>query len=427
MNLFRPLSYLYTVLDFQKLSASYQQALLRQVVPFWLKHGRDEQCGGYFDALTATGEAVDGDKYVGLQAQQTWAFAWLYTTFDGQPAWLEHARHGALFLDKFAQDTTLTCYAQLDRRGRPVAPSTDSIPTSFAVIAYAQLHRATGQDEWAILAKQLFANLLQQREINRAESIGTLGDYRQLRNLNEPATLFKAVLDMQPLLDEDAWKETVDASVQELLYEFVDRRTDTLREYILPEGAFINTPEGRRVTAGLTFQTASYLLDFYAQSTAHRSGPAGIANRKLASQVVAWCLQLCEQAWDETAGGLNQYVDLKQQPLIFPDWQQKWAWVHVEALAALVKGYLYTRHPDCLRWFKRIHDYTFQHFPDLKQPGWHLVLDHHTQPLLTVKSLPSVGCFSLIRCLAETAQLLTKCEKLQPKEQPGRANAPLNL
>ncbi|SFD77155.1 AGE family epimerase/isomerase [Spirosoma endophyticum] len=412
--------------DFQKLSALYQQALLRQVVPFCLKHGRDDQYGGYFDSISAAGEVIDSDKSVDLQAQQAWAFAWLYNTVDGQPAWLEHARHGALFLSEFAQDATLHCYAQLDRRGRPVAAASDYIPDSFTIIAYAQLHRATGEDEWAMLAKQVFSNLRQRREADRAKQIDVLGGLRQLRHLSEPIAVLKAILEMQPLLDEETWKESRDSIIQELLHEFVDRRTDTLRESILPEGAFVNTPQGRRLAIGLIFQTASYLLDVYSESSDNRGGVLGNVNRKLASQVVAWCLQACEQAWDETGGGLNQYVDMKGQPVIFPDWQQKWAWVQVEAINALIKGYLYTRHPDCLRWFKRIHDYTFQHFPDPAQAGWQLVLDRQAQPLLTVKSLPSVGCFSLIRCLAETAQLLTQGDKIQPRERIGRSGLPIS-
>ena len=132
----------------------------------------------------------------------------------------------------------------------------------------------------------------------------------------------------------------------------------------------------------------------------------------------------CEQAWDETHAGLNQYVDYKQQAHIFPDWQQKWAWVQVEALAALVKGYEHTRHPDCLKWFKRIHDYTFQHFPDQKQTGWHLVLDNHAQPILAAKAIPTVGCYSLIRCLAETGKLLATFG--QAKERTGRTGISVN-
>lgn len=392
------------MLDFQKLSADYQQALLRQVVPFWLKNGRDEVCGGYFDTLSATGEVIENDKFVTAQAQQAGAFAWLFNTFDGQPAWLTHARHGGAFLRGFAHTETFDCYARLDRRGRPLALATDFLPACSVVMAYAQLHRATGEDEWAVLAKQTFGRLLQRREETRTQQAQTIGGFRQLRHLSEATTLLKAVLDTQPLLDEESGKAAIDSVLHEIMHEFLDRRTDTLREFVLPEGAFVNTPEGRRLNVGLTFQTAGYLLDLCAES----------GNQKMRMQVVAWCLRMCEQAWDEATGGLNQYVDVKGQPLIFPDAQQKWVWVQVEAVSCLIKGFVQTRHPDCLKWFKHIHEYIFAHFPDPRQTGWHLAIDTQRQPLLSAKAIPDTSCFSLIRCLAETAQTLTKCGQLQP-------------
>jgi N-acylglucosamine 2-epimerase len=255
-----------------------------------------------------------------------------------------------------------------------------------------------------MLAKQVFRKLLENRETVRVAQTASVGSFRPVRHLSEATTFLKAVLDMQPLLDEEAAKAAVDTVLQEIMHEFLDRRTNTLREHILPEGGFINTPEGRRLNVGLTFQTIGYLLDLCVER----------GDRKMMMQVVAWALQLCDQAWDETAGGLNQYVDLKGGPSIFPDAQQKWAWVQVEAISCLMKGYFQTRHPDCPKWFKRIHAYTFQHFPDPAQPGWHLALDSQRLPLMSAKSIPEAGCFSLIKCLAETAQTLAKCGQLQP-------------
>ena len=407
------------MLEFQKLSAQYQQALLRQVVPFWLKNSRDEQCGGYFDFISATGGVIEGDKFVVPQAQHAWAFAWLYNTFDGQPAWLEHARHGADFLSRFAHSASCTTYAQLDRRGRPVAASTDSIPAYSVLMAYAQLHRATADDAWAIQAKKLFSALVEQPEKRNQQA--EAGGLRQLKQLSEPAARLNMLLEMQPLLDEDAWKQQTDEVLHEILTEFTDRRTDVLREYVLPGGAFLNTPEGRRINMGLTFQTANCLFDFYARINAVRTGAGGISSRKVTSQLVDWCLAICKQNWDESTGGLNRYTDFKNQPIVFPDWQQKWAWVQLEAMAALLKAYTHTHQPDCLKWFKRIHDYTFQHFPDLKHTGWHLAVDAQGQPFLLLKSLPETGCFSLIRRLTEIAQLLLQCESGHAKRQTARS------
>lgn len=398
--------------DFQKLSATCQHALLRQVVPFWLQHSRDELCGGYFDTLSSAGTVIEGDKFVSAQAQQVWAFCWLYNTFDRQPAWLSHALHGGAFLRQFAHTDSLDCYARLDRRGRPLLVAADIVPACLAVMAYAQLYRATGQDEWSRLAQQLFSTTLKNWETSLTEQHESVGGFRQLRHLSEVTSLLKAVLDMQPILEEEPWKAAVDIALHGIMNEFLDRRTDTLREYILPEGAFVNTPEGRRLHVGLTFQTVGYLLDLCAES----------GNRKMGMQAVTWCLRMCDQAWDEAAGGLNQYVDVKNQPSIFPDAQQKWAWVHVEAMASLIKGHCQTRFPDCLKWFNRVNDYTFTQFPDQKNGGWHLAVDQHRQPILMAKSIPEITCFSLIRCIAESAQLLTNCEPHLPEKGSTPAN-----
>ncbi|WP_080059313.1 AGE family epimerase/isomerase [Spirosoma aerolatum] len=414
------------MLDFQKLSAQYQQALLRQVVPFWLKHSQDAQCGGYFDALTATGGVIEGDKSVAAQAQQTLAFSWLYTTFDGQTAWLDHARNGAMFLSQFAHDDQIHCYGQLDRRGRPVAPAADFTPDAYVVMAYVQLFRATGEDDWAMLAKQTFSSIHQRRGINLQTHAISPEKYRQSRHLAEALTILKATVAMQPLLEEESWKQSLDAILQEIMHEFVDRRTDTLREYILTDGGFLNTPEGRRLNVGLTFQAANYLLDVYTESIRSKNAVTGLITRKVISQVVAWCQQMCEQAWDETTAGLNQYIDFKGQPIVFPESQQKWAWVHAEALSALLKCYHHTHNADCLTWFQRIHDYTFQYFPDPKTTGWHLVIDTQGQPSIPVKAIPTVGCYSLIRCLTETAKLLPTCEPLKATAQPGRSRISVN-
>ena len=389
------------------------------MVPFWLKNSRDEQCGGYFDLISSSGESIDGDKSVAQQAQQVWAYAWLHNTFDGQPKWLEHAQHGANFLRRIASSETFTAYAQLDRRGRPVADYTNTVPAYSVLMAYAQLYRATADGAWAILAKSLFTALTAQQN-ERTKLVEPVGSLRQLKHLSEPAMRLKMLLEMQLLLDEETWKVQTDSVLQEILTQFTDRRTDVLREYVLPGGAFLNTPEGRRINVGLTCQTANFLFDFYARNSTIRTGPGGVASRKGINQLVSWCLTLCEKNWDEITGGLNQYADFKQQPVVFPDWQQKWAWVQLEAMATLLKGYVHTRQPNCLTWFKRIHDYTFRHFPDGKQPGWHLAVDQQGQPFMGVKSLPETGCFSLIRCLTEIAQLLPKCESMLAKGQPER-------
>ncbi len=392
------------MLDFKLLSATYQETLLGHIVPFWLKHSRDELCGGFFNALTNDGQPIDADKIVVLQAQQVWAFSYLYAEVQDKVVWLDHARHGARFLAQFAHDDRLHTYALLDRRGNPVSPATDAVPASAVVLAYAQMHRATDEDEWAMLAKQTLTTLLERRAAVRAEQAATLGGFRIVRHLSEPVAVLNALLAMKDLMDEQSWKDAIESVTAELLNEFLDKRLDLLRETVGPEGTFYNTPEGRRLNPGLVFEAAGYLLDL-SQHT---------GNRKLALQAVTWVLRFCEGAWDEIGGGLEQWVDLKDEPCLFPEASHRVASAHLEALAALSKGYFYTHHPDCPKWIRKIHDYTFQFFPDPKYRAWHLALDRAGKPLLPIKATLTTGCFPFIKCLNDTWRMLEKCGQLQP-------------
>lgn len=155
---------------------------------------------------------------------------------------------------------------------------------------------------------------------------------------SEAATFLKAVPDMQPLPDKESGNAAIETATCEIMREFPDRRTNTLRGYVLPEGIFTNTPEGRRINVGLTFQTMR-------------------------------CLWLSQQAWGEETGGLGQYIDMKSQPSIFPNVRHKWAWVQTKAVSCLMKGYFQTRHSEGFEWFKCIHEYTFAYFPDPKHIG----------------------------------------------------------
>ena len=44
------------------LTRFYERELLENVLPFWLKHGRDTECGGYTTCLDRDGSAYDQDK-----------------------------------------------------------------------------------------------------------------------------------------------------------------------------------------------------------------------------------------------------------------------------------------------------------------------------------------------------------------------------
>ncbi len=393
------------MLDFARLSAFYRDALLQRVVPFWLQHSRDERCGGYFDLLTETGETADADKTIARQAEQVWAFAYLYHTVTPIADWLTHARHGAVFLDKSAFDERGAVLKTVDRRGRAVAVAPDLVPDCRVAMAFARLHRATAEDEWAMNARQTAQQVFARRKDKHTAQSRQAGGLRNIRHVSEPVAALQLLVELWPLLDEQTRDEAAQSILDELLREFLDRRTDILREYVLPDGAFLNTPDGRRISPGLTFAAASYLFDL-AQL---------IDNQKLALQAMTWCLNLCDWTWDEINGGFPRFVDWKTQPSPFSTASQRWLDVHLNAMAALSKGYGQTHHPDGPRWLRRIHEFLPRvFFEAAPNNGWYMALNQNSQPIPLLRASADYGCYALIRPLTVIADALADCAKTEP-------------
>jgi N-acylglucosamine 2-epimerase len=59
-------------MDFKAYANFYFDQLNDNVIPFWLKHSKDSEHGGYFTCLDREGKIYDTDKFVWLQARQVW-------------------------------------------------------------------------------------------------------------------------------------------------------------------------------------------------------------------------------------------------------------------------------------------------------------------------------------------------------------------
>jgi len=95
------------------------------------------------------------------------------------------------------------------------------------------------------------------------------------------------------------------------------------------------------------------------------------------------------------------------------EWDQKLWWVHLEALVALAMGYSLTGRQDCLDWYRRVHDYTWGHFPDPEHGEWYGYLNRRGEVLLPLKGGKWKGCFHLPRALHRCAQIFKKLSEEQ--------------
>ena len=130
----------------------YRENLLDDVIPFWLKHSKDKEFGGYFTCLDSKGTVYDTDKFIWLQCREVWCFAMLYNRVEKKQEWLDFALHGAEFLRKNGRYPQGDWYFSLNREGTPLTEPYNIFSDCFASMAFGQLFQATNTKEYADIA-----------------------------------------------------------------------------------------------------------------------------------------------------------------------------------------------------------------------------------------------------------------------------------
>ena len=135
----------------------YRKQLEEQILPFWLKHAPDRECGGYATCLDRSGRVYDADKLcMWSQGRVSWTFAHLYNEYRPDPAWLEMARPGVDFIRRHGFTPDGRMYYALRRDGRPLAGPSDCHVELSSVLGMTELARATRDEELHREARRLF-------------------------------------------------------------------------------------------------------------------------------------------------------------------------------------------------------------------------------------------------------------------------------
>ena len=147
-------------MNLKELENQYKSELLDNVLPFWLKHSLDKECGGYFTCLDRDGSVFDTDKFIWLQGREVWMFSMLYNNVEKRQEWLDCAISGGEFLRKYGHDGKLNWYFSLDREGNPLIEPYNIFSYTFATMAFGQLSKAAGNEEYAEIATKTFNIIL---------------------------------------------------------------------------------------------------------------------------------------------------------------------------------------------------------------------------------------------------------------------------
>ncbi len=386
-------------MDLKELEQQYRSELLDNVMPFWVENSQDTDFGGYFSCLDRKGDVFDTDKFIWLQGREVWMFSMLYNKVEKRQEWLDCAIQGGEFLKKYGHDGNYNWYFSVDREGNPLVEPYNIFSYTFATMAFGQLSLATGNSEYADIAKKTFEIILSKIDNPKGKWNKSYPGTRNLKNFALPMILCNLSLEIELLIDKDFLQRTIDDCIHEVMDVFLRPELGgIIIENVELDGSLSDTFEGRLMNPGHSIEAMWFIMDL--GERLHRP--------ELIEKAVKTTLTMIEYGWDKQYGGIYYFMDRLGHPTQQLEWDQKLWWVHIETLISLLKGYQLTGSKECLKWFEKVHEYTWSHFKDQEYSEWWGYLNRQGEVLLPLKGGKWKGCFHVPRGMYQCWKTLEK-------------------
>lgn len=382
------------------LAKFYRDALLTDVVPFWLRHGLDRQAGGFLTCLDRDGSLLDTDKSIWFQGRGAWTFASLYQDVEQRPEWLEAAKSGIDFLRRHGRSPQGKLYFSVTRDGRPLRMRRYAYSESFAAIANAVYAEAAGDERAAEDAIAFFDAFLR---------IAIEGDAEPKV---DPAT--RAAIGLGPLMIAivtaqelrrrlgdvvvrgRTLTERIDESADRIERLFLKPDLEVLLETVGPEGEILEGFDGRLLNPGHAIECAWFLMEEGRLRDRRRLVDLGLT-------ILDWMLK---RGWDEEQGGLYYFRDLYGKPVQEYWHDMKFWWPHCEASIATLLAWKITGSKKYADLHDEIREWTFRRFSDPEFGEWFGYLHRDGSVSVPLKGNLWKGPFHLPRMLWRCWRLL---------------------
>jgi N-acylglucosamine 2-epimerase len=178
---------------------------------------------------------------------------------------------------------------------------------------------------------------------------------------HSPLMCLLSVADTMRMVDDDPrYEQLITEAGDEIFRDFVKQEDGVVLEHVGPDGERLDTPEGRCMSPGHALETAWFLME-----VARRRQDLSMARR--AAQIVDWSF---ERGWDSQYGGLLYFLDVAGKPSSHLEHDMKLWWPHSEALYATLLAHHLTGEVRYAEMYERVHEWTFDHFPDVVFGEW---------------------------------------------------------
>ena len=408
-----------TPADCSALAQRCRALLTTNLLDFYLPAAVDAKDGGFFEVLKDGRFVPAADKFLTLQARQTWFFSTMSAEGIERERTLAAARHGFEFLQRAFLDRTNGGYfSKVTQAGQPLDSRKHAYLNSFALYALAAYHRASG-DATALQAAQNLFGVMDARMHDAVH-----GGYHEFfhadwRPVNDPeesgyvgAIGTKTYNTHLHLMESFAelYRQWPDSVLRGRLAELLTINTCTVRvpqhnsnvDGWQPDWTMIATPANQRASYGHDLECAWLALD-----AAHTLGQPPVLLR-------SWAESLCQTSlrfgYDTEHGGLFLSGPLGQPA---EDRRKEW-WVQAEALVGLLELHRMTGERSYFDRFTQTLDF-IERYQVAREGGWWATRETDGSPHAnTSRTSPWQGAYHNGRALLLCAKALEQMSRQAP-------------
>ena len=368
----------------------YTRTLREDVIPFWLRHGIDREQGAYFTCLDRDGSVYDTTKFMWMQWRVVWMLAEMYNKLERNEEWLALAANGLHFLQVHGRDDQGRYYFALARDGRPLVAPYSVFSECFAVMGCAAYHRASGDPAAREEALRAFRGYLAREDRPKGEWTKEVPGGPAMRSLG----FYMMKVNLQAVLEENLgltdFRGDLLGTAEFVLDRFWNPELRVMFENVPEAGGFdLASMAGRHLNPGHALEAMWFIMNIAAKAGRH----------DLVARAAEVVLAELEFGWDHEHGGLFYFMDALGKPHVELQWDMKLWWVHNEALLAAALAHRLTGRAEFATWFRRLHDWTWTHFPDPQYGEWFGYLNRRGEPTHYLKGGKWKGFFHLPRML----------------------------
>ena len=343
-----------------ELAGVYRDGLLSDTLPFWIKHCIDREHGGFMTSLDRDGSLVDTDKGVWQQGRFTWLLGELYNNVEPREEWLELAKHGARFIDNHCFDPTDgRMWFQVSREGESIRKRRYAFSESFAAIAYGELAKATGEEEYGKKATLAFRRFVD-HNLNPQGVEPKFTKARPTKALAFPMIAIATAQELRESIGLPEADEWIDRSIETIRTDHLNEELECVLETVGPKGEFIDHFDGRTLNPGHAMEGAWFIM-----LEGKLRGDEELVKTGL--QMLDWSW---DRGWDQEYGGILYFSDAKGLPVQEYWHDMKFWWPQNEAIIATLMAFVLTGEEKYGRMHREIHDWAYSHFPDPEHGEW---------------------------------------------------------